>query len=79
MCSKHMYSVGMDYDSAGGKLRIKRTQTPKESLQVAAERLAVNKDTLSLIERGKRLPSLTLAAAIERVYGIPAASWVEAP
>ncbi len=55
-----------------------RKLLPWGSQRQAATSLGCSEQHLSNILAGRTLPSLTLAAAIEREYGIPAASWVEA-
>lgn len=44
----------------------------------AAEQLKCNRSYVSLLQTGGRLPSLKLAARIEAISGIPAASWIPA-
>ena len=54
-----------------------REAIPYGRQRAAAVRLGISEPYLSQILRGNT-PSLRVAAAIEREYGIPAASWVEA-
>jgi|GEM_PF-3419660 len=44
-----------------------------------ATRLGIGAPYLSMLEHGKKTPSLELAVKIERLIGIPVASWVELP
>lgn len=54
-----------------------REAIPYGQQRMAAARLEISEPYLSQILSGNT-PSLKVAARIEREYGIPAASWVEA-
>lgn len=43
----------------------------------AAKYLGVGYSLYSKLERGARIPSLTLAARIQEMAGVPAASWLK--
>jgi plasmid maintenance system antidote protein VapI len=48
-----------------------------QSMQEVAPRLGVKPSMLSLLVDGKRKPSIEVAAAIEREFGVPCRFWVE--
>lgn len=50
-------------------------QKPKQ--QDVAKRIGVGASYLSLLAAGKRVPSLKVAAKLEREYGIPVDAWVQ--
>lgn len=48
-----------------------------QSQSEAAQRIGVDPSTFSLLLASKRRPSIEVAAAIERQYGVPCIAWTE--
>lgn len=47
------------------------------TLHMVGQKLGCSKSSVSAIERGTRAPGLSVAIAIERVFGIPSKDWVQ--
>ena len=64
-----------DSDSRGARMLARFFQSQQE----VAPRLGIKPSQLSLLIAGKRRPSIEVAAAIEREFGVPCIAWCEEP